>query len=54
MIDLLSEHESIAAELADHGIVTQWNGPAARLVPHLDISNVDVTTVIAAFSEILD
>ncbi len=38
--------------LAEHGILTRWQGSRTRLVTHLDVSADDIDTTIDAFAEL--
>jgi len=49
----LGERSDLREDLAGRGILTRWNGPQSRLVTHLDVSAVDIETVIEAFAELL-
>ena len=50
---VLGERPDLREDLAGRGILTRWNGPQSRLVTHLDVSAVDIETVIEAFAELL-
>lgn len=50
---LRPERPGMADELARQGVLTLWTDAGGRLVTHLDVSEADIDTAVAAVAEIL-